>query len=417
MPGLAEVKQALDEKLSIVDTLRKEHDELKGDYVSKDAYSKLEKLVTDASTKFTELESEYKKELKEAKDIAEEACLKAGRRGTATLLEAKQEDLDHKTAFDHFIRNRNDPQAITDVKAAEKKSVTTTSNADGGYAVPTLISTNIQDKTADESVMENLVTSVVIGTPKYSELIDKGGLGYGWVGEDDARPATGTPGLYSVTPPMGIIYAYPQVTEVSLEDMFFDVEKWLTDAALTAFANAYDTETISGNGSDKPLGMLNTAPVATADGARADKIYQYLASGAAAGIGDGDALVNLIYTLKKKYRKNSSWLMNSMTTSKVRVLKDGDGRFLWADGLAVGQPDRLLGYGVNEVEAMPDIAANSTPIGFGDHKKAYTMVKGFDLRVTRDEITAPGFVKFHIRKRLGGAPTNDDATKFLKCEA
>jgi HK97 family phage major capsid protein len=66
---------------------------------------------------------------------------------------------------------------------------------------------------------------------------------------------------------------------------------------------------------------------------------------------------------------------------------------------------------------MPDVAANSTPIAFGNFEKAYTMVERHDFRITPDEITKPGFKKWHIRQRLGGAPTNDDAVKFLKCAA
>ena len=163
--------------------------------------------------------------------------------------------------------------------------------------------------------------------------------------------------------------------------------------------------------------MLGTAPVADDDGARADKVYQFLASGVADAIGDADKLIELVYKVKSQYRQNGMFLMNSLTTSKVRTMKDGDGRFLWVDGLAVGQPATLLGYGVAAGEAMPDVAANSTPIAFGDFEKAYTMVERHDFRITPDEITKPGFKKWHIRQRLGGAPTNDDAVKFLKCAA
>ena len=188
-------------------------------------------------------------------------------------------------------------------------------------------------------------------------------------------------------------------------------------SARTAFANARDKAVIDGNGTKKPTGLLNTAPVADKDGERADKVFQFHASGNAATIGDAEKLIELVYLLKSQYRANGRFLMNSLSTSKVRTLKDDNGRFLWADGLAVGQPATLLGYSVAAVEAMPDIAANSTPIGFGDFMKAYTLVERHELRITRDDVTKPGFVKWHIRQRLGGAPTNDDAVKFLKIAA
>jgi HK97 family phage major capsid protein len=34
--------------------------------------------------------------------------------------------------------------------------------------------------------------------------------------------------------------------------------------------------------------------------------------------------------------------------------------------------------------------------------------------VIRDNITQPGFVKYHMRKRVGGGAVNFEAVKFLK---
>ncbi|MEP4195975.1 MAG: phage major capsid protein [Aliishimia sp.] len=417
MTTLAEVKQALDDKLSIVDTLRQEHNELKTDYVSKDSYAKLESLVTDVSKKFSDLEAEYQKELKEAKDLAEEASLKAGRKSTATGDEPDEASIEHKTAFMAYLRDRTNPTALADLKSAEEKALGSATGSGGGVAIPTVIDMEIMRKTSDESVMSSLVRTVELGTSDYKQLVNKGGQGYGWVGAGDVRAKTDNFEVYESEPTMGTIYAYPEFQEEQLDDVFFNLETELTDNVLEAFANGTDVGIIGGDGVKKMTGMLATAPVADDDGSRADMVYQFLASGVANTIGDGDQLVNLIYKLRKKYRKNASWMMNDLTTAKVRVLKDGDGRFLWADGLAVGQPDRLLGYSVNSVDAMPDIAANSTPIGFGDWKKSYTLVNRHGTRITKDEITKPGWVKWHIRQRKGGNVTDDDAAKFLKIAA
>ncbi len=79
-----------------------------------------------------------------------------------------------------------------------------------------------------------------------------------------------------------------------------------------------------------------------------------------------DALIDLVYALGAQYRANATFVMNSKTAGAVRKLKDADGRFLWSDGLAAGQPARLLGYPVLIAEDMPDIAADATAIAFGD---------------------------------------------------
>ena len=415
MATLAEVKSAIEDQAKGTQALRDEMKKLQGDVVDRDSFAKLEALVTDLDAKRQKMETEYLAELKEAKELAEEASLKAGRRGTGGGEDGPSEDqIAHKSAFVDFIRGHGTAELKHAADEAEKKALGSATGSGSGVAVPSVIAQDIQTKTNDDSVMSGLVKVVRVGTSDYKEIVDKGGMGFGWVGAGDARAATGKPDVYEVEPAMGTIYAYPEAQEEQLDDVFFDIENWLVESARTSFANGRDVAVIAGDGVKKPLGLLGTAPVADADGARADKVFQFLASGDAATIGVADKLVDLVYLTKAKYRANGRFLMNSLTTSKVRVMKDGNGRFLWADGLAVGQPATLLGYAVSTAEAMPDIAANATPIAFGDFRSAYTLVERHDLRVTRDEVTKPGFVKWHIRQRLGGAPTNDDAVKFLK---
>ncbi|WP_224826280.1 phage major capsid protein [Cognatishimia sp. MH4019] len=417
MATLAEVKAAIEDQAKGTQTLRDEVKKLQGDAVDRDSFAKLEALVTDLDEKRQKMETEYLAELKEAKELAEEASLKAGRRGSGTDEGPNEDQIAHKSAFVDFIRGHGTADLKHAADEAEKKALGSATGSGSGVAVPTVIAQDIQTKTNDDSVMAGLVKVVRVGTSDYKEIVDKGGMGFGWVGAGDARAATGKPDVYEVEPAMGTVYAYPEAQEEQLDDVFFDIENWLVDSARTSFANARDVAVIAGDGTKKPLGLLGTAPVADADGARADKVFQFLASGNAGTIGDADKLVELVYLTKAQYRANGRFLMNSLTTSKVRTMKDGDGRFLWADGLAVGQPATLLGYAVSTAEAMPGIAANATPIAFGDFRMAYTLVERHDLRVTRDEITKPGFVKWHIRQRLGGAPTNDDAVKFLKVAA
>ncbi len=424
MTTLAEVKAAIEDQAKGTQTLRDEVKKLQGDVVDQESFKKLEGIVTDLDEKRRKMETEYLAELKEAKELAEEASLKAGRRDPGGEDGPNEDQIAHKTAFIDFMRSRGAESQKEGLREMEAKSLGldvkalgSSTGSGSGVAVPTVIAEDIQTKTHDDSVMAGLVKVVRVGTSDYKELVDKGGLGFGWVGAGDARAATDKPDVYEVEPSMGTVYAYPEAQEEQLDDVFFDIENWLVDSARTSFANARDAAVITGNGTKKPLGLLGTAPVAGADGARTDKVFQFLASGSAGTVGVADKLVELVYLTKTQYRSNGRFLMNSLTMSKVRTMKDKEGRFLWADGLAMGQPATLLGYAVSTAEAMPKIAANSTPICFGDFRMAYTLVERHDLRVTRDGITKPGFVKWHIRQRLGGAPTNDDAVKFLKVAA
>ena len=417
MTTLAEVKAIVEDQMRGTQALRDEVKKLEGDVVDRNSFKNLEAFVTDLDQKRHKIEAEFLVGLKETRELAEEASLKAGRRGFGTDEGPNGDQIAHKAAFVDFIRGRGAEDLKHAADAAEKKALGSATGSGAGVAVPTVIARDIQSKTNDDSVMAGLVKVVQVGTSDYKEIVDKGGVGFEWIGRGDARSETAKPDVYEVEPTMGTVYAYPKEAEETMDDVFFDIENWLVSSAQVAFANARDAGIIDGDGTKTLTGLLNAAPVADADGSRTDRVFQFLASGSTDSLGVADKLIELVYLTKAQYRDNGRFLMNSLTTSKVRTMKDSNDRYLWADSLAVGQPATLLGYPVSTVEAMPGIALNATPIGFGDFRRAYTMVERHGLRITKDPITEPGFVKWHIRQRLGGAPTNDDAVKFLKVAA
>jgi HK97 family phage major capsid protein len=77
----------------------------------------------------------------------------------------------------------------------------------------------------------------------------------------------------------------------------------------------------------------------------------------------------------------------------------------------------LLGYPVAFWEQMDDVSTDTHPVAFGDFRRAYVLVDRVGLRITRDNVTNPGFVRFYVRRREGGIVLNNDAAKFLKCSA
>jgi HK97 family phage major capsid protein len=289
----------------------------------------------------------------------------------------------------------------------------------GGYAVPEEISRMISVLEKKMSPVRDLIKIVQAGTSDYKELVDIAGESSGWVGETGTRSATTTPKLREVVPTHGELYAYPQVSEWSLDDIFFNVEDWLTQRVARDFAIKEATAVISGNGTNQPTGMLNTTPVTTADFAsplRAAAAYQYLASDLTPG-GSGilaDILIDTVYTLNSMYRPGAVWIMNSATVGAIRKLKDTTDQYLWQPGLSLGQPDRLLGYPISVWEQMPDIGTNNFPVGFGSWREAYVLVDRVGMRILRDNISAIGHVRFYVRRREGGIVLNNDAAKFIR---
>ncbi len=109
--------------------------------------------------------------------------------------------------------------------------------------------------------------------------------------------------------------------------------------------------------------------------------------------------------------------MNSATLARVRKFKTADGAFMWQPGLVEGQPDRLLGYPVVEAEDMPDVAAGTFPIAFGNFKAGYLIAERAETQILRDPFTNKPFVHFYATKRIGGEVSNSEAIKLLKFAA
>jgi HK97 family phage major capsid protein len=368
--------------------------------------------LTEATKAKTELEAEQKFQ-RERLEMIE---AKASRPGKTDLDIVKDE---YKATWFDWIRSKGQSSSLeTKLHDLQRKDVTIASAAGGGYAVPEEISRMIGELQLRYSPVRSLVKVVSVGTSDYKELIDLNGATSGWVGESDSRTATSTSTLREVAPTHGELYAYPQASEWSLDDMFFNVEQWIAESVARSFAQAEATAVISGNGTNKPTGMLNTTPVTTADTAspkRAAAAYQYVlgADNSPAAI-DADTLIDMFYTLNSAYRGNATWIMNSLTVAQVRKLKDSQNQYLWQPSLQAGQPDMLLAKPVSVWEQMSDPLGGNFPLAFGDFKQGYLLTDRTGLRITRDNVTNVGYVRFYVRRREGGMVSNNDAVKWLK---
>lgn len=340
----------------------------------------------------------------------------------------------HVKAFERFVRSfGQDEEAkreLRDVEAEMRKRATLIgTNSLGGFAVPEVIASQIERQVLQKSPLRQYARVVTVGTSDYKELVDIRGEGGGWVGEGDARSETDTSSLAECAPSFGIVYAYPKASEEALQDIFFDVGNWLATNSADTLASLEGEAFVTGNGTKKPTGFLNGTPVSQGDYDTSPSLdhpdLQYFATGVADGFGTlsttspenypGDVLLDTIYGLKNVYRQNARWMANPTTIATVRKFRDADGNYLWAPGLAAGQPSTLLGYEVIEDDYMPDIAANAFPMAFGDWQRGYLVADRVGMSVTVDDnITTPGYVKWYIRRRVGGAVLNNHAIKLVK---
>ncbi|MDM3407337.1 phage major capsid protein [Citrobacter sp. Cb022] len=345
-------------------------------------------------------------ELDELKSALEEELKQVKRPAGGPQSKAASE---HKTAFIGFMRKGKDDG----LRELERKALQVGVDEDGGYAVPEELDRTILNLLKDEVVMRQEATTITVGGANYKKLVNLGGTASGWVGETDARPETDASKLGQIEPFMGEIYGNPQATQTMLDDAFFNVEDWINSELAIEFAEQEEIAFTSGNGTKKPKGFLAYASTLDPDKTRAFGTLQHILSGAAAGV-TADAIVKLVYTLRKVHRNGAKFMMNNNSLFAIRILKDSEGNYLWRPGLELGQPSSLAGYGVAENEQMPDIAADAKAIAFGNFKRGYTIVDRIGTRILRDPYTKKPFVGFYTTKRTGGMLVDSQAIKLLQ---
>jgi HK97 family phage major capsid protein len=301
----------------------------------------------------------------------------------------------------------------------ETKALSGAADASGGVAVPREIDAAIDATLKAISPIRSIATVVKVGSAGYRKLVTTGGTPSGWASETAARPETATPTFHEIAPPSGDLYANPAASQAMLDDAGFDVESWLAAEVATEFARAEGAAFVAGDGVNKPKGFLAAPTAATGDATRPFGTIQTLASGAAGGFAANpeERLIDLVQALRAPYRQGAAFVMNSATLARLRKFKTSDGQFLWAPGLASGQPATLLGYPVIEAEDMPDIAANSLSIAFGNFAAGYLIAERSETQILRDPYSNKPFVMFYATKRVGGQVSNSEAIKLMKFAA
>ncbi len=316
----------------------------------------------------------------------------------------------HQKAFDAYLRSGDD-DGLRGLEL-EGKSLNTAIGADGGFLVDPQTSATIRSALNDTASIRAISTVVSIESSAYEVLIDHTDVQTGWATETTAIAEGDTPKIDRITIPLHELSALPKASQRLLDDSAFDVDGWLAARIADKFSRSEADAFINGDGIDKPKGFLTT-PTAANDTAIWGQLG-YTATGTDGAIGNGDALIELVYSLAAEYRAGATFVLSSKTAGLVRKLKDNDGRFLWSDGLAAGEPARLLGYPVLIAEAMPDVEVGSFSIAFGNFAAGYTIAERPDVRVLRDPFSAKPHVLFYATKRVGGAVSDYKAIKVLK---
>lgn len=320
---------------------------------------------------------------------------------------------EEKSAFDGYIRGG---------VGLEVKAGLSSAADSGGYVVPAQTERAIERRLMAGSPMREISTVRTVASGVFKKPVSTAGIASGWVAETAARPETDPATLALLEFPAADLYANPAATQSLLDDALVDLDEWLAAEVEDAFAAQETQAFVNGDGINKPRGFLSYTTVAETSHVWGQ--IGYVASGVAgaftatsASSNPTDKLIDLIYAPKAQYRPNGRFVMNRRTVSAVRKFKDVDGNYIWSPPSRAGETASLLGYPVTEIETMPDVAADSLSIAFGDFQKGYLIVDRAGVRVLRDPYSAKPYVLFYTTKRVGGGVQNFDAIKVMKFSA
>lgn len=334
-----------------------------------------------------------------------------------SMLDESPDVAEYSKKFETFMRKGEDAVGgKSALQALEKKAMQTQVNPDGGFTVRPELENTIDAVLKEVSPIRQIASIINTSANSYKKLVSQRGTNSGWVGEIDARPQTNTSQLSELEFPTMELYAMPAATQTVLDDSYTNIDQWLADEVSIEFAQREGAAFVIGDGVKKPRGLLSYPTVVNSSYAWGS--IGFIGTGVSGDFSAAnktDAILQLIYAVKKDYRPNASFVMARPLLGEIRLMKDGQGNYIAGSRLGDnGIIDNLFNFPITEAEDMPLKAVNSLSIAFGDFKRGYLIVDRVGTQVLRDPYSQKPYVLFYTTKRVGGGVKNFEAIKLLK---
>lgn len=271
----------------------------------------------------------------------------------------------------------------------------------GGYLVPVEYDNRLIDVLKEENIMRSLATKITTsGEHKINIAATKPAAA--WIEEGGAL-TFGDATFDQIMMDAYKLHVAIKVTEELLYDAAFNLEGYIIDQFGKALANAEEDAFLNGDGKGKPMGVFDT----TNGG-------QYNTTTSTANI-SADDIINLVYTLKRPYRKSAAFITNDKTLASLRKLKDNNGAYLWQPALTAGEPDRLFGYAIHTSQFAPEAAAGKPAMAFGDFSYYNIGDRGSrSMQELKELFAGNGMVGYVMKERVDGRLILPEAVQILK---
>lgn len=278
-------------------------------------------------------------------------------------------------------------------------------DANGGYLVPEEYDSRLIDTLTEENIMRKLGHTITTsGEHKINIAATKPAAA--WIDEGGAL-SFGDATFAQINLDAHKLHVAVKVTEELLYDNAFGLESYIIEQFGKALSNAEEDAFLNGDGKGKPLGIFAETGGGTVG-----------VTAASATAITADEIINLVYSLKRPYRKNAKFIMNDQTIAALRKLKDNNGAYLWQPSLQAGKVDRLFGYAVYTSPYVPTITAGKPVIAFGDFSYYNIGDRGTRSFAELKELYAGnGMVGFVAKERVDGKLILPEAVQILKMKA
>lgn len=267
-------------------------------------------------------------------------------------------------------------------------------DADGGYLVPEEYDSRLIKVLNDENIMRKLGHKIttsgdhkinIASTEPAAAWIEEGGA----LQFSDAQ-------FSQILLDAHKLHVAIKVTEELLYDSAFNLENYIIEEFGKALSNAEEDAFLNGTGVGQPLGLF-----AETGGGTVYKTVTKLTA---------DDIMNLVYALKRPYRKTSAFIMNDQTIATIRTFKDNNGAYMWQPSYQAGEPDKLLGYPVYTSPFAPTDA-----IAFGDYSYYNIGDRGTrSFKQLTELFAGNGMIGFVAKERVDGKLILPEAVQILK---
>lgn len=287
-----------------------------------------------------------------------------------------------------------------------KATLRTDVDTQGGYLVHPEIDTMILKKVTEISALRQVSKVRTIGSKSLILPKRTGLLTATFEGETKAASeSTSTYGSETITAHRQTVVV--PITHDQLQDSSFNMEAEIFGDASESFAQNEGNLFINGNGIKQPEGIL----------VNSDLLANAYTSVTTSGVITADDMILLTGQLKTGY--NPVYTFNRLLLASLRTQKSTDGVFLWQPGMNGPVANTINGFPYALSQDMPNVAANSYSVAFGDFQRGYVIVDRTGVSIIRDDLTAAdqAIVKFTIHRWLTGQVVQEEAIKLMKTKA